>query len=103
MAFCRVSYRDIEGVEHAVEVSAESLYEAVASAVARFRRENGWPMCPPGPGCEFRVQVLPDSPVTHSVSLKNVESFALHGTVTGPKDIVRKERIRTLLGLDPAH
>jgi hypothetical protein len=100
VAFCRVSYRDIEGIEHAAEVSAMSLYEAVALAVARFRREDGWVMRPPGPGCEFQVRVMPDSPLTHKISLKKVETFATHGTVAGPKDILRKERIRKLLGLD---
>jgi hypothetical protein len=98
VAFCRVSYRDIEGIEHAVEVTAGSLYEAVALAVARFRSDDGWAMCPPGPGCEFHVKVFPDSPVTYSIPLKRVEAFALHGTVAGPQDILRKERIRELLG-----
>jgi hypothetical protein len=84
------------------EVTAASLYEAVALAVARFRRDDGWVMCPPGPGCEFHVKVLPDSPMTYSISLNKVEVFALHGTVTGPQDILRKERIKQLLGLDPA-
>ena len=67
-------------------------------AVAGFRRDDGWAICPPGPGCEFRVKALPDSPVTYSIPL----TFALHGTVAGPQDILRKERIRQLLGLDPA-
>jgi hypothetical protein len=31
---CRVSCRDIDGVEHTVEVTAESLYEAVARGLA---------------------------------------------------------------------
>jgi hypothetical protein len=100
--FCRVSHRDIEGIEHATEVTAESLYEAVALAVARFRRDDGWVMSPPGPGCEFQVKVLPDSPITHSVPLKRIETFALHGTVTGPRDILRKQRIRKLLGIEAA-
>lgn len=79
---------------------ADSLYEAVAMAVARFRRDDGgWFMCPPGPGCEFQVKVTPDSPVTHTVSLKKLEIFALHGVAAGPKGILRKDRIRKLLGL----
>ena len=102
MAFCRVSYRDIESIEHAVEVTAGRLYEAVARLIARFRRDDGWAMCPPGPGCECRVSVLPDSPVAYNIPLKKVETFALHGTVTGPQDILRKERIRQLLGLERA-
>jgi hypothetical protein len=99
VAFCRVTYRDVEGIDHTAEVSADSLYEAVAMAIARFRREDGWVVCPPGPGCEFQVKVMPDSPVTHTVSLKKVETFALHGTAAGPKEVVRKERIRKLLGI----
>jgi hypothetical protein len=38
---CRVSYCDLNGVEHAVEVSAESLYEAVAQGLRMFP-ENDW-------------------------------------------------------------
>ena len=38
---CRVSYCDLNGVEHAVEISAESLYEAVAQGLRVFR-ENDW-------------------------------------------------------------
>jgi hypothetical protein len=34
---CRVSCVDLRGVEHAVEVSANSLYEAVAQALRIFR------------------------------------------------------------------
>jgi hypothetical protein len=100
VASCRVSYRDVEGIEHAVEVTADSLYEAVAMAVSRFRREDSWAVCPPASGCEFQVKVLPDSPMTHSVPLKRIEMFALHGTVTGPRDILRKQRIRKLLGIE---
>jgi hypothetical protein len=101
VTFCRVSYRDIEGIEHALEVSgATSLYEAIALAVARFRREDGWGAHPPGPGCEFRVKVLPDSPITYTVPLSKVEAFALHGSAKGPQGILLKKRIRNLLGID---
>jgi len=34
---CRVTRRDIEGIEHTVEVSADSLYEAVARGLAALR------------------------------------------------------------------
>lgn len=87
-----------DGIEHAVEVTGASLYEAVASVVARFRRDDGW--SPPGLGCEFHVKALPDSPVTYSIPLKKFQAFALHRHAAGLKDILRKERIRQLLGLD---
>jgi hypothetical protein len=33
---CRVSFTDSEGLEHAVEVSAASVYEAAVLALAEF-------------------------------------------------------------------
>ncbi|MGI9070914.1 MAG: hypothetical protein ACR2JB_06220 [Bryobacteraceae bacterium] len=65
MAFCRVSYRDTEGIEHTVEVEGESLYEAVARAVNRFRRDDGWCMDPPGSSCQLQVKML----ITYTVPL----------------------------------
>jgi hypothetical protein len=99
VAFCRVTYRDIEGIEHSVEVEAESLYEAIAQAVKRFRHDDGWALSPPGRGSQFHVKVLKDAPVTYSISLAKVQEFALHGTAKGPQDILRKKRIKELLGL----
>ena len=100
MALCRVSYRDPEGIEHAVEVEGESLYEAVARAVNRFRRDDGWCMDPPGSSCQLSVKMLKDAPITYTVALKKVVEFALHGTAKGPSDTLRKKRIKDLLGLD---
>jgi hypothetical protein len=100
VAFCRVSYRDTEGIEHAVEVEAESLYEAIAHAVNRFRRDDGWGMDPPGSGCQLSVKMLKEAPITYSVPLKKVLEFAVHGTAKGPSDILRKKRMKELLGLE---
>jgi hypothetical protein len=101
VAFCRVSYRDTEGIEHAVEVEGESLYEAVARAVNRFRRDDGgWCMDRPGSACQLSVKMLKDAPITYTVPLKKVVDFALHGTVKGPSGILRKKRIKELLGLN---
>ncbi len=98
MAFCRVSYRDTEGIDHTVEVEGESLYEAVARAVSRFRRDEIC-MDPPGSACQLRVKMLKDAPIAYSVPLKKVIDFALHGTAKAPSDILRKKRIKELLGL----
>jgi hypothetical protein len=99
VAFCRVTYRDIEGIDHSVEVEAESLYEAVAKAVQSFRRDDCWALNPPGPGCHFSVKALKDAPVTYTISLSKVQEFAQHGTARGPQDVMRKNRIKELLGL----
>jgi hypothetical protein len=100
VAFCRVSYRDTEGIEHAIEVEGESLYEAVARAVNRFRRDDGWCMDAPGSACHLSVKMLKEAPVTYTVPLNKVVDFALHGTAKGPSDILRKKRVKELLGLE---
>ena len=58
---CKVSCRDLSGIEHTVEVSADSLYEAVAQALRAFR-ESGW------------VGDLARGQFTISVIVKNPES-----------------------------
>ena len=37
---CKVSVADIAGVEHTTQVTAESLYEAVAAALASLRKDD---------------------------------------------------------------
>ena len=57
MARCRVSFTDQDKTEHSAEVDAESLYEAVALAVADFRED---PLLRESPAAttEFTVAVL---------------------------------------------
>jgi len=45
---CRVSFVDSDGVEHAVELDARTLYEAVGLAIDRFRRCEQVPYDPQG-------------------------------------------------------
>ncbi|MFL6353904.1 MAG: hypothetical protein ACJ74Z_18930 [Bryobacteraceae bacterium] len=65
----------------------------------RFRNDECWAMSPPGSACTFEVRVLPHSPITYSIALNKVQDFALHGTAKGPQDILRKKRVKELLGL----
>ena len=37
---CRVTIQDLEGIAHTVEVTAETLYEAVAQGLAALRRSD---------------------------------------------------------------
>jgi hypothetical protein len=99
VAFCRVTYRDIEGIDHSVEVEANSLYEVIAQPVKKVSARLCLGLVSTWPSCQFHVKVLKDTPVTYSVSLDKVQSFALHGTAKGPEEILRKKRIRELLGL----
>ena len=57
----------------------------------------------PGPGCEFRVTVVRNSPIEYSIGLSKVGTFALHGTVKASRvNILRRKRMRKLLALDTA-
>lgn len=98
VAFCRVSYVDIERVRHEVQVDADKLYEAVAKAVHRFRA-GLWHGNPPGPGCEFDVQIWREYPVSYKVPLAKVEQHGRHGTAKGPKDILFRQKLREYLGI----
>jgi hypothetical protein len=94
---CRVSYLDSRNVEHAVDVTADSLFEAAAVAVRAFR-EGALVEELPVPGTELRITVSP-LPVEHRVRLQRVEQWAQTGTVKSPVEMLRRERVRELLGL----
>ena len=96
---CRVSYLDSRNIEHAVDVTADSLFEAAAAAVRAFREgalvdEDELPAA----GTELRIAVFP-LPVEHRVRLQRVEQWAQTGTVKSPVEMLRRERVRELLGL----
>jgi hypothetical protein len=92
---CRVSYTDMEGISHALDVDAESLYEAVAIAVAQFREEEIG-RAEPGAMTEFTVAVY-RNPVEHKIRLGQVAKWAQQ-TMDGPAGIIKRQRVRVLLG-----
>ena len=92
---CRVSFADPDGVLHGLDVDAESLYEAVAIAVAQFREDDLSPSSP-GPMTEFTVAVY-RQPVEHKIRLAQVMKWAEPTTREGPAGISKRERVRTLL------
>ena len=75
---CRVSFTDPEGIHHGVDVDAETLYEAVAIAVANFREDNLSPSSP-GPMTEFTVVVYRNPP-EHKIRLQQVLKWSEHST-----------------------
>lgn len=92
---CRVSYTDRGGVSHAVDVDAESLYEAVALAVSEFRQDE-LTSDEPGAMTEFSVHVL-RRPIEHKITLKRVQEWAHPSTKGGPAEMVKRERLRKML------
>ena len=62
---CRVTCRDARGVEHTVQVTAQSLFEAVAQALRVFR-EHDW-SDEPNSGAASVVVTIKPAEVEHRV------------------------------------
>jgi hypothetical protein len=94
MATCRVSYADRDGI-HSVEVSADTLFEAVAQALVDFK-EDKTILNPPGQETEFAVKVIRE-PTEHFIRLKRVREWAEFSNTTSPMEKLRREKVRKLL------
>jgi hypothetical protein len=94
LARCCVSFADDDGILHCAHVQAESLYEAVALAVAEFRKD---PMVPsPAPATQFSV-TIEKPPVEHRICLSQVSKWAENTTKEGPAGLIKRQRVRALI------
>ena len=93
---CLVSFTDSEGVHHAVEVSASTLYEAAALAIAEFRRCG---FTANAPGRATRLTVTVKVPATsHEVRVSKIEAWIQSGGKS-PAEQALKVRLREAVGL----
>ena len=90
MAACIVSFVDLDGIRHSVEVEAEGLYEASILALCAFRKHE----LEPGGLTQLEVEVR--SSVTHTLTVTKVRAWLQRGVRT-PKEAILKERLRALL------
>jgi hypothetical protein len=89
-----VTCRDIDGVEHTVEVNAESLYEAVARGLAAFRNAN-W-VSRIGTGQTTITVVVTQPEVEHKIRMRDFEAW-LESSGRSPAEIALGSRLRQLL------
>lgn len=89
---CTVSFQDSSGVRHAVEVGAETLYEAAVLALKAFREHD----CAPGPAASLDIDVKSPS-IRHTVVTRKVEEW-LRGGARSPNEALEKRRLKELLG-----
>jgi hypothetical protein len=94
---CKVSYCDPSGVEHTVEVTADSLYEAVAQGLRVFR-ENDW-INEIGRGQTMITVAVAHPEVQHKVRIQDFERWLESQGLT-PAEVSLKGRLRELLDLD---
>jgi hypothetical protein len=92
---CRVSCRDAQGVEHTVEVTAQSLYEAVAQTLRVFR-EDAW-SDDPNRGAAIVVVTINQPQVEHRVRIKDFENW-LDSAGRSPAEMALKSRLRDIIG-----
>jgi hypothetical protein len=93
---CRVTIQDLEGVAHTVEVTAESLYEAVAQGLAALRGRE-WVT---GVQQQGMVKVsVADVRVEHQVRLADFTQWLEKPGAKSPRELVQRKRARSRLGM----
>ena len=68
---CRITITDLEKVSHTVQVTATTLYEAIALALAALRG-NDWVAGIPGGLAAVHVSVI-STPIEHTVKMQDHE------------------------------
>src|SRR5690349_25094699 len=91
---CRVSIPDVDGVTHTVEVTAETLFEAVAQGLAALRRSDWVTGFQHG---IIKVSVA-DVRVEHAVRLDEFTKW-LERPNRSPRDVIQRKKIRDILGM----
>lgn len=90
MAKCFVSYLDISGIRHQVEVDADSMYEAAVLAVKTFKEND----CEPGAMTQLDIEIR--TSITHSLTVKKLRAW-LDGASRSPNEKVTKEKLKELI------
>ena len=90
---CAVSFVDIRGIKHTVEVEAESLYEAAVVAACRFRKDRWIQQIAPATVLDVEVR---EPSARHSISLQQVERW-LAGATSNPYEAMKKAKLKTML------
>jgi len=93
---CRVTVCDMEGVKHSVEVTASTLYEAVALGLVAIREQDWAGEIAEGLNTvDVSVAAVP---VMHSVRMQDFNTWVSRKGGT-PNDISQRSHIRQILGL----
>lgn len=93
---CRVTIRDMEGVTHSVEVTASTLYEAVALGLRQIRG-NEWVERMPGKYDTVTVCVT-NVQVEHTVKMGEFTSW-MERNGNSPAEMMRIRKVREILGM----
>jgi hypothetical protein len=92
---CKVSCRDPQGVEHTVEVSAQSVFEAVAQALRVFREYEWCDTDLRGNAASVLVKITPPA-VAHRVHLRDFANW-LESVEKSLAEMMLKKQLRDIL------
>jgi hypothetical protein len=91
---CRVTLLDIEGIAHTVEVTAGTLYEAVAMGITALRAD-GWT----GELVQREIVVsVQNVAVEHRVRMNEFYQW-VERSIGSPAEKTRRRRVKEILGL----
>src|SRR5688572_10335803 len=90
---CRVSFTDLVGIRHSVEVEADSRYEAAVLGLKALKR-GSW-VAEIGAGTRITIQVI-EPPVEHFLMYAQLQRW-LNGAVTNTAEAARKRKSREML------
>jgi hypothetical protein len=92
---CTVAIKDVRDVEHSVEVTAETLYEAIATALAALQQDS-W-VGEIGQGFATVTVLVQQPPVKHEVKMKDFVSW-LGRQGRSPAEVVLRQKLERILG-----
>ena len=90
---CSVTFRGVDGIQHSVDVTAESVYEAAALGVSLLR-QDGWTDVI-GPGMSIDVRATHPA-TTHSVTLAQIRRWC-DGVAVSPDEVLKRRKVKQLL------
>ncbi len=90
---CRVSFRGADGIRHAVEVQAESVYEAAALGLKVLRRSDWIDVI--GAGTRIDVEVH-EPPVQHFLMYAQLMRW-LEGAASSPAESLKRRKLKDML------
>ena len=88
-----MTYKDLEGVFHSVEVTAESVYEASVLALSALSKHE-W-IENVGPGTRLEIQIM-EPGVTHLLLVAQLRAW-LERPTASPAEMVKKQKLKALL------
>jgi hypothetical protein len=93
---CRVTISDMEGVAHTVEVTAATLFEAVALGLKQLQG-NEW-VAGIGRPLDTVTVLVKSMPIEHTVRIGEFTKW-LERRGTSPVEVMKRRKIREILGL----